>query len=208
MTYNPNHSNSTKTISHGNFVYSVNIDTDSLVRKNGRIDWINSIGIQVEHQVLGTITLLGKEGGRVYFKFERTGTVSSTNSANLTNGIISDCQQPTLSGVGIIGFAEGPFNHTNRPYKLWANMIQRCYKENFTSYKSYGAKGVTVCERWKRFEYFEQDIKLLDGYEGWLNSDYEIDKDGNAIEGQPKQYSPETCQFIPKADNLAIRHNK
>jgi hypothetical protein len=43
-------------------------------------------------------------------------------------------------------------------YKLWHGMIDRCYSPNHISYKYYGARGIQVCERWKKFENFFQDM--------------------------------------------------
>lgn len=44
-------------------------------------------------------------------------------------------------------------------YKLWHTMIQRCEYPKHRSYKNYGAKGISVCERWRSsFENFLQDI--------------------------------------------------
>lgn len=33
-------------------------------------------------------------------------------------------------------------------YRIWKNMKQRCLNKNNISYKRYGAKGVTICDRW------------------------------------------------------------
>jgi hypothetical protein len=37
-------------------------------------------------------------------------------------------------------------------------MIQRCYNPNHKSYKNYGGRGITVCERWMTFENFYEDM--------------------------------------------------
>lgn len=37
-------------------------------------------------------------------------------------------------------------------------MIQRCHYPKSVSFKYYGAKGVSVCERWKNFENFLNDM--------------------------------------------------
>ncbi len=34
-------------------------------------------------------------------------------------------------------------------YRIWGTMIARCDKPDHISYPDYGAKGVTVCERWR-----------------------------------------------------------
>jgi hypothetical protein len=37
-------------------------------------------------------------------------------------------------------------------------MFQRCTNEKSPDYKDYGGRGITVCERWKAFENFLEDM--------------------------------------------------
>ncbi len=43
-------------------------------------------------------------------------------------------------------------------YKIWEAMFQRCTNRKHTSYKNYGAKGVTICARWQNFAAFFEDM--------------------------------------------------
>lgn len=44
-------------------------------------------------------------------------------------------------------------------YRVWRGMISRCHNSRVKSYKDYGAKGVSVCERWRRsFAAFLEDM--------------------------------------------------
>lgn len=43
-------------------------------------------------------------------------------------------------------------------YVSWAKMFTRCYIPHAKDYKWYGAKGVTVCDRWKDFANFLADM--------------------------------------------------
>lgn len=45
-----------------------------------------------------------------------------------------------------------------RTYISWDNMIQRCSNPKSTSYKNYGGRGITICERWLKFENFLKDM--------------------------------------------------
>lgn len=48
---------------------------------------------------------------------------------------------------------------TSLTYRSWKSMIQRCYDTKVPHYKRYGAKGITVCERWqKSFLNFLEDM--------------------------------------------------
>jgi hypothetical protein len=48
------------------------------------------------------------------------------------------CQNPTITG--------GKFKIE---YSAWSGMIARCYNVKHTSYREYGARGITVCEQWR-----------------------------------------------------------
>lgn len=43
-------------------------------------------------------------------------------------------------------------------YGVWKNMIQRCTNKNNPAYHNYGARGITVCVRWYKFENFLADM--------------------------------------------------
>ncbi|MEH7513343.1 hypothetical protein V7146_11535 [Gottfriedia acidiceleris] len=83
-------------------------------------------------------------------------------------------------------------------YSRWLNMINRCYKSYHSHYKYYGAKGVTVAERWHNFENYVEDVEncLENGHllyeEGW-----ELDKDLNG----GMIYSLETCVVLSAKEN-------
>lgn len=34
-------------------------------------------------------------------------------------------------------------------YRAWMSMLMRCYNPAFVSYKSHGARGIGVCDRWR-----------------------------------------------------------
>lgn len=45
-----------------------------------------------------------------------------------------------------------------RTYRIWKAMRERCLKITSSGYEKYGAKGITVCDRWSRFEFFLSDM--------------------------------------------------
>jgi hypothetical protein len=47
-----------------------------------------------------------------------------------------------------------------RLYWVWGSMIQRCHNPRSAGYQTYGAKGVRVCARWRRFEAFKADMGI------------------------------------------------
>ena len=45
-----------------------------------------------------------------------------------------------------------------KAHVVWMNMIQRCTNRNNTAYKNYGARGINVCDQWRKFENFYRDM--------------------------------------------------
>lgn len=43
-------------------------------------------------------------------------------------------------------------------YHSWVNMKSRCLNPNFSTYPSYGGRGITICESWHRFSDFIADM--------------------------------------------------
>ena len=83
-------------------------------------------------------------------------------------------------------------------YECWKGMKQRCYQPSAASYKSHGARGITVCDRWRNsFELFLEDMGTRpDG----LTLD-RIDNNGN--------YEPANCKWsTPKEQGNNKRNNK
>lgn len=71
-------------------------------------------------------------------------------------------------------------------YKAWSGMLQRCTNPKNTQYKWYGERGITVCEKWRRFEAFSADM-------GECPPSYSLDRID--VEGH---YEPGNCRWASK----------
>ena len=77
-------------------------------------------------------------------------------------------------------------------YYSWMSALSRCYNPKKASYKSHGARGITVCERWRGdngFENFLADMgprPLGTSLDRWPNNDGNYEPD-NCRWATPKQ---------------------
>lgn len=144
--------------------------------------------------------------GIITIEFIKTGYQTKVTSSKLIQGNIRDRLKPSLCGVGYLGYNNSIGNE--QEYSLWKGIIERCYRENRQDYKNYGNKGITVCERWKCFSNFLEDIKNIEGYdeEKFKNNRLDLDKDikQKNLPVNQKVYSPDTCMFVDKSINRAI----
>lgn len=123
---------------------------------------------------------------------------------NLINGKIKDVFSKSICGVASLGYAHKSKNE--KEYNTWVNMIKRCFDKKAPNYKWYGEKGVTVCERWLRFDYFLEDITKIPGWDSELfyKNKLKLDKDISSGTNSTceKIYSLETCSFVSHLINM------
>lgn len=78
-------------------------------------------------------------------------------------------------------------------HRSWSAMIQRCYNPNRDNYEHYGARGIRVCDRWRKFENFLEDMSVRpDG----LTLE-RIDNSGN--------YEPDNCMWATHSQQMKNR---
>jgi hypothetical protein len=85
----------------------------------------------------------------------------------------------------------------SKEYKTWLDMRARCEKPTKKHYKNYGGRGISVCERWGKFENFLSDMGMKPSPFHTLDR---INSDGN--------YEPSNCRWATrKEQNRNTRTN-
>jgi len=85
------------------------------------------------------------------------GNYTRTTSKRLINGDTKSCGCLNLEAIKKSNTTHGKKNTSE--YRSWCGMKARCYNINNHKYYRYGARGITVCERWlKSFENFFEDM--------------------------------------------------
>lgn len=99
-------------------------------------------------------------------------------------------------GTGSIpkhGHASKNGNGKSLTYKCWRSMMQRCYREKDNNYLRYGAKGITVCERWHDFVNFLADM-------GEVPEGLTIDR-----KDSKGNYEPDNCRWATQTEQVRNR---
>jgi hypothetical protein len=80
--------------------------------------------------------------------------------------------------------------YKTKEYRAWIEMKRRCYNPKRQNYKVYGARGITVCDRWLHdFSAFLSDV----GYApSSLHSLDRVDPDGHYEPGNVRWATPDT----------------
>lgn len=145
------------------------------------------------------------DSNHIYYniRFLESGYEDCVRGDSIKNGWVKDNLSKTLCGIASIGYINSREHF--REHHIWSNIIHRCYDPNDKSYKYYGAKGVKVCERWLRFDYFFEDMKKIKGYDEELFQQHKIRLDKDILSKDQKIYSLKTTMWVSDLINQKQR---
>lgn len=98
-------------------------------------------------------------------------------------------QKSTSCGCKTVCRTHGLYRH--RIYKIWFNMICRCKYPSTSRYADYGGRGIKVCERWRKFSLFFEDMGMPPSPKHSIDR---VNVDGN--------YEPSNCVWATWTEQM------
>lgn len=142
---------------------------------------------------LNVIELFDKKGSfRIWHCKCNCGNESNVYEHNLLSGATISCGKCSSNGDLTFCKEKKVFNE----YKIWIGIKSRCSSSN--GHKDYGGRGITICDRWLKFENFYNDMGKRH------SKKHSIDRANNN-----GNYAPSNCRWVTQKEQMRnTRANK
>jgi hypothetical protein len=148
---------------------------------------------------LTALRRLGSKSGQSRWECEcECGTIKSYALYQIKSGKTQSCgclqKELTIARSTIHGHSKR--EEMTDTYNIWCGIKARCFNENEPAYKNYGARGITMCDRWN------------DSYESFLEDMGERPSKKHSIDriDNEKGYEPGNCKWATRAEQA--RNNR
>ncbi len=136
----------------------------------------------------------GDEGGRSKWWCRCTcGSEKAVDGNNLKSGASKSCGCLLREVITKHGC------WATKEYATWEGIKQRCLNPKSQVYEYYGGRGITICDRWKNFEYFLADV----GKKPEPTKDYSLDRINNEM-----GYEPGNVRWVIRSTQCQNRRKK
>lgn len=128
----------------------------------------------------------------------KCGNFSIVAKPKLLKGTTKSCGCQNLKELRALSTTHGMSQ--TRIFRIWVGMQSRCYDPNCESFKDYGARGITICDRWRGSQ----------GFTNFLTDMGQPTTDQHSIDRKENNgnYEPANCKWSDRYEQARNnRHN-
>lgn len=156
-----------------------------------------------QYTVVDKCASTSKKNSTYLVQFASTTSLVEVSRPNLRSNQVRDPYSTIFNGHGCLGpvpIKKPPYY--KKLYTMWYNMMKRCYDPSLAEYQLYGGRGVFVCQQWRCFSIFLQDVCNVPLFSEWFRTPHKFDLDKDYYGSS--SYGPNTCIFLPKEYNVVL----